>query len=47
MARRIMREVGAAVARWREAAGALGLSKNSIERMASAFEHEDLRQATS
>lgn len=47
MARRIMREVGAAVAGWREAAGALGLSKNSIERMASAFEHEDLRQATS
>lgn len=46
MARRIMREVGAAVAGWREAAGALGLSKNSIERMASAFEHEDLRQAT-
>ncbi len=46
MARRIMREVGAAVAGWREAAGALGLSKNSIERMASAFEHEDLRKAT-
>lgn len=46
MARRIMREVGAAVTGWREAAGALCLSKNSIERMASAFEHEDLRQAT-
>jgi len=46
MARRIMREVGAAVAGWREAAGALGLTKNSIERMASAFEHDDLRQAT-
>ena len=47
MARRIMREVGAAVAGWREAAGALGISKHSMERMASAFEHDDLRQTTS
>ncbi len=47
MARRIMREVGSAVAGWRKQAAALGLSKNAIDRMASAFEHDDLKQATS
>lgn len=47
MAHRIMREVGAAVAGWREQAAALGLTKNATDRMASAFEHDDLKQATS
>jgi serine/threonine-protein kinase HipA len=44
-ARNILREVGAAVAKWRKTAAALGLSKNEIERMASAFEHDDLEKA--
>ncbi|MDR3471220.1 MAG: HipA domain-containing protein [Devosia sp.] len=38
--------VAAAVSRWREVAAAVGLSRRAIERMASAFEHEDLRKAT-
>jgi len=42
----IMREVGAAVAGWREAAGHCGLTTAQIERMTSAFKHEDLRTAT-
>ncbi len=46
MARNIIREVGAAVKGWRETASRLDLSKNEIDRMASAFEHEDLRKAT-
>jgi serine/threonine-protein kinase HipA len=37
----IVREVGAAVARWRETASAVGLTAAEIERMASAFEHAD------
>lgn len=41
-AKAIAREVGAAVMRWRDEAGRLGLSAKEIERMASAFEHEDL-----
>jgi serine/threonine-protein kinase HipA len=45
-ARDIIREVGAAVAGWRDDAASLGLSKRDIERMASAFEHNDLEQAT-
>ena len=45
-ARTIMREVGAAVADSRNAATRQGLSKNEIERMASAFEHDDLTKAT-
>jgi serine/threonine-protein kinase HipA len=43
----IAHEVGAAVARWRETAKATGLSANEIERMASAFEHDELKKATS
>jgi serine/threonine-protein kinase HipA len=46
MARNIIREVGAAVKGWRGTASGLGLSKNEIDRMASAFEHDDLRKAT-
>lgn len=45
-ARVIAGEVGRAVAHWRSEAGRLGLSKSEIERMASAFEHEDLRAAS-
>ncbi len=45
-ARRIVREAGNAVGMWRSAAAGLGLSKREIDRMASAFEHEDLKLAT-
>ena len=45
-ARNIIREVGRAVARWRKTATAIGLAAGEIERMESAFEHEDLDQAT-
>jgi serine/threonine-protein kinase HipA len=40
-AKQIIREVRAAVALWRKTAAATGLSKNEIDRMASAFEHND------
>ncbi len=46
-ARAIAREVGKAVSGWREAASTLGASKTEVDRMASAFEHDDLRAATS
>lgn len=42
---RIGREVGKAVSQWREEAARQGLSKNEIDRMVSAFEHEDSKQA--
>ncbi len=41
----IAREVGKAVGTWRKEAKKMGLSAAEIERMASAFEHEDLRAA--
>lgn len=44
-ARRIAAEVGKAVSKWRKEAAALGLAKLDIDRMASAFEHEDLEAA--
>ncbi len=44
-ARAIAADVGAAVARWRDVAVAFGLTKSQIDRMASAFEHEDLALA--
>jgi len=46
-ARSIAGEVGAAVKRWRRTAKARGVSANEIERMASAFEHADLKKAVS
>jgi serine/threonine-protein kinase HipA len=46
-ARRIAAEVGKAVATWRKVAAKLGLSPREIDRMASAFEHEDLKAARS
>lgn len=42
-ARRIAAEVGQAVATWRGEAAHLSLTTVEIDRMASAFEHEDLR----
>jgi serine/threonine-protein kinase HipA len=42
VAKAIAREVGAVVATWRDTAASLGLNAKEIERMSSAFEHEDL-----
>ncbi len=44
-ARRIAVEVGQEVAAWRKVAAKIGLTANEIDRMASAFEHEDLKAA--
>ena len=44
-ARRIAGEVGDAVATWRETAGELGATHRDIDRLASAFEHDDLAAA--
>lgn len=44
-AKEIAAEVGKAVSKWRIEAARLGLSKSEIERMASAFDHEDLKTA--
>lgn len=46
-ARMIIREVGAAVSNWREVAARVGARTSEINRMASAFEHEDLARAAS
>jgi len=42
---KIAREVGEGVSTWRREAAAQGLTKAEIDRMESAFEHEDLRAA--
>ena len=44
-ARRIAAEVGKAVASWRRVAAKLGVKESEIDRMASAFEHDDLKTA--
>jgi serine/threonine-protein kinase HipA len=44
-ARAIAKEVGTVVSKWRDEAARHGLAKNEIDRMASAFEHEDLKAA--
>lgn len=44
-ARAIAGEVAQAVADWRNAAAAVGLPTMAIDRMATAFEHEDLKAA--
>jgi len=44
-AKKIAAEVARAVSRWREEAARRGLTKSEIERVASAFEHQDLKQA--
>jgi serine/threonine-protein kinase HipA len=45
-ARAIVGQVGKVVARWGEEAGELGIGKTDRERMASAFNHDDLQKAT-
>lgn len=40
-------EVGKAVSSWRKEAESLGLSRAEVERMRSAFEHDDLKRALS
>jgi serine/threonine-protein kinase HipA len=44
-AKKIFKEVGSATALWREEATKLKIKKIEIDRMASAFEHEDLQKA--
>ncbi|MFZ7127848.1 MAG: type II toxin-antitoxin system HipA family toxin [Desulfobacterales bacterium] len=44
-ARKIAREVGRIVRGWRKEAERVGLTSGQIDRMASAFEHDDLRAA--
>lgn len=44
-ARAIAAEVGASVAGWRAEADAVGLGNADIDRLSSAFEHEDLAKA--
>ena len=44
-AKDIAREVGRAVLGWREEAAQHGLTRREIDRMASAFEHDDLKLA--
>lgn len=44
-AKRTAGTVGAAVSRWRTEARGLGLNQAAIDRMASAFEHDDLKRA--
>jgi serine/threonine-protein kinase HipA len=46
-ARTIARAVGMAVSAWRKVADKMGLSGREIDRMSSAFEHDDLRAAIS
>ena len=44
-ARKIAAEVGRATATWRRAAKKLGLRAAETDRMASSFEHRDLKEA--
>ena len=44
-AQEIIREVATAVSNWRSVATQFGLSKTESDRMATAFEHEDLKKA--
>ena len=41
----IIKEVALAVREWRTVATQFGLSKKELDRMASAFEHKDLKKA--
>ncbi|MGF1627991.1 MAG: type II toxin-antitoxin system HipA family toxin [Kiloniellaceae bacterium] len=45
-ARAIAAEVGTAVMGWRDAAARFGITPDEVERLSSAFDHEDLRAAT-
>jgi len=44
-ARDLAKQVGKAVSKWRAEAARHGLAKGEIDRMASAFEHDDLKAA--
>ena len=44
-AKKVAAEVGKTVSRWRDEAGRHGISKTEVDRMASAFEHDDLKMA--
>ena len=44
-AREIAKQVGKAVSKWRDEAARRGITKTEIERMSSAFEHDDLNAA--
>lgn len=44
-ARDIAAQVGKATSKWREEAVGQGITKHEIDRMASAFEHQDLKEA--
>jgi serine/threonine-protein kinase HipA len=44
-ARKIAGEAGRAVSRWRQAAARVGLQKIEVDRMASAFDHKDLKNS--
>jgi serine/threonine-protein kinase HipA len=44
-ARSILRQVADATSRWREVARGVGAKPSEMDRMASAFEHDVLRQA--
>ena len=44
-ARDIAKQVGKAVSKWRGEAARHGLAKSQIDRLSSAFEHEDLKAA--
>src|ERR1700693_6199042 len=44
-AREITAQVGKAVSKWRDEAARHGLAKGEIDRMSSAFEHDDLKAA--
>jgi serine/threonine-protein kinase HipA len=46
-ARETAKQVGKAVSKWRGEAARHGITKNEIDRMASAFEHEDMKEALS
>jgi serine/threonine-protein kinase HipA len=43
----IAKQVGRSVSKWRNEAARHGISKSEIDRMASAFEHQDLEEALS
>jgi serine/threonine-protein kinase HipA len=43
--KKILKEVSSATTLWREVAAKFKIKKNEIDRMASAFEHEDLQKA--
>ncbi|HEY4085063.1 MAG TPA: hypothetical protein VGM43_03955, partial [Bryobacteraceae bacterium] len=46
-ARQIAKRIGKGVSTWRSEAARLGIKKAEMDRMASAFEHDDLRASRS